>query len=295
MENKNPIHTLGDYSILSHEGYRNTIKLLDGNNVVPLRSDTIWLVQNECSFHRLRSEDPNQHLKDFLKLVDSLDLDVANMERTRLHLFQFSLAIKLAIGLNVFQQDPSPLGRILLLIYLLNSFHRNYSIMASIFGSKSKSFMTMSIPPQGEPSISRLVAISLPQDVPGTSDRHLIELKNQVQRLMEAHLAPKSSVQVNKIASSCDICSNEAGDFMIVEDISSIIDPRQSQVVLGKPFVEVSNMTYDSSIRVVKFTIGDNEIAYKIPHKIEQYNSLSDLEKEHTKSVYFRNEEDKRR
>ncbi|GKF18322.1 zinc finger, CCHC-type containing protein, partial [Tanacetum coccineum] len=61
------------------------------NNVVPLRSDTIRLVQNECSFHGLRSEDPNQHLKDFLKLVDSLDLDGENRERTRLHLFQFSL------------------------------------------------------------------------------------------------------------------------------------------------------------------------------------------------------------
>ncbi|GKE20476.1 hypothetical protein Tco_1431988, partial [Tanacetum coccineum] len=50
-------------------------------------------------------------------------------------------------------------------------------------------------------------AISLPQDVPSTSDRHLIELKNQVQRLMEAHLALKSSVQVNKIASLCEISS----------------------------------------------------------------------------------------
>ncbi|GKF26976.1 hypothetical protein Tco_0082870, partial [Tanacetum coccineum] len=31
-----------------------------------------------------------------------------------------------------------------------------------------------------------------------------------------------------------------------------------------------------------------------MPQKIEQYNSLSDLEKVHTKSVYLRNEEDKR-
>ncbi|GJU41248.1 hypothetical protein Tco_1194205 [Tanacetum coccineum] len=83
-------------------------------------------------------------------------------------------------------------------------------------------------------------------------------------------------------------------DFMIVEDISSIINLRLSQVVLGKPFVEISNMTHDSSIGVLKFTIGDDEIACKMPHKIEQYNSLSDLEKEHTKSVYFRNKEDKR-
>ncbi|GKE85785.1 hypothetical protein Tco_1559527, partial [Tanacetum coccineum] len=78
MENKNHIRTLGDYSKVSHEGYQNTIELLVGNNVVPLRSDTIRLVQNECSFHGLWSEYPNQHLKDFLKLVESLDLDVEN-------------------------------------------------------------------------------------------------------------------------------------------------------------------------------------------------------------------------
>ncbi|GKD10595.1 hypothetical protein Tco_1190280, partial [Tanacetum coccineum] len=50
-------------------------------------------------------------------------------------------------------------------------------------------------------------AISLPQDVPSTSDRRLIELENQVQRLMEAHLAPKKHVLVNKISSLCEICS----------------------------------------------------------------------------------------
>ncbi|GKA94739.1 MAK10-like protein [Tanacetum coccineum] len=50
-------------------------------------------------------------------------------------------------------------------------------------------------------------ANSLPQDVPSTSGRRLIQLENQVQCLMEAHLAPKPSVQVNKITSSCEICS----------------------------------------------------------------------------------------
>ncbi|GJV08960.1 zinc finger, CCHC-type containing protein, partial [Tanacetum coccineum] len=91
MGDENPIRTLGDYSKPSHEGYKNTIELPVENNVVPLRSDTIRLVHNGCSFHRLRSADPNQILKDFLKLVDSLDLDGANEERTCLRLFQFSL------------------------------------------------------------------------------------------------------------------------------------------------------------------------------------------------------------
>ncbi|GKE39638.1 zinc finger, CCHC-type containing protein [Tanacetum coccineum] len=68
MGDENLIRTLGDYSKPSYEGYRNTIELPLGNNV-----------------------DPNQQLKDFLKLVDSLDLDSANRERMRLHLFQFSL------------------------------------------------------------------------------------------------------------------------------------------------------------------------------------------------------------
>ncbi|GKB73923.1 hypothetical protein Tco_0935335 [Tanacetum coccineum] len=72
----------------------------------------------------------------------------------------------------------------------------------------------------------------------------------------------------------------------------SIIDPRLSQVVLGKPFVEISNMTHNPPEGVVRFTNETNEVAYKMPHMIEQYNSLSDLEKEHTKSVYLTREEE---
>nr|GEY13695.1 hypothetical protein [Tanacetum cinerariifolium] len=36
------------------------------------------------------------------------------------------------------------------------------------------------------------------------------------------------------------------------EDISSIIDPRMSQVVLGRPFVQLSNMTHDPTEGVVR-------------------------------------------
>ncbi|GKB03040.1 hypothetical protein Tco_0831129 [Tanacetum coccineum] len=54
-------------------------------------------------------------------------------------------------------------------------------------------------------------------------------------------------------------------------------------------------MTHDPPEGVVRFTNGTDKVTYKMPHMIEQYKSLSDLEKEHTKSVYLRNEEDKRR
>ncbi|GJU24075.1 hypothetical protein Tco_1162696 [Tanacetum coccineum] len=116
----NPIRTLGDYSRPSHEGYRNTIELPEGNN------------------------------------VDSLDLDGANRERTRLQ--------ELALYDNESWNDPRDFAKL-------------------------------------------VKAISLPKDVLSTSDRRLIELENQVQRLMEAHIAPMQPTEVNKITSSCEICS----------------------------------------------------------------------------------------
>ncbi|GJZ19902.1 MAK10-like protein [Tanacetum coccineum] len=94
MGDANPIHTLGDYSRPSHEGYRNTIELSEGNNVdLALYDNGNW-------------NDP----MDFAKPVK---------------------------------------------------------------------------------------AISLPQDVPSTSDCCLIELENQVQLLMEAHIAPIFNNQSN--------------------------------------------------------------------------------------------------
>ncbi|GJW29709.1 hypothetical protein Tco_0046584 [Tanacetum coccineum] len=61
-------------------------------------------------------------------------------------------------------------------------------------------------------------AIALPQDVPSTSDRRLIELENQVQRLMEAHLALTQPTQVNKITTSCEICSGPHDTQYCMED-----------------------------------------------------------------------------
>ncbi|GKA06902.1 hypothetical protein Tco_0686126 [Tanacetum coccineum] len=61
-------------------------------------------------------------------------------------------------------------------------------------------------------------AISLPQDVPSISDRRLIELENQVQRLMEAHLALTQPNQVNKITTSCKICSGPHNTQYFMED-----------------------------------------------------------------------------
>nr|GEV95909.1 MAK10-like protein [Tanacetum cinerariifolium] len=60
--------------------------------------------------------------------------------------------------------------------------------------------------------------ISLHQDVPSTSDCRLIKLENQVQRLMEDHLALTQSTQVNKITTSCEICNGPYDTQYCMED-----------------------------------------------------------------------------
>ena len=84
-------------------------------------------------------------------------------------------------------------------------------------------------------------------------------------------------------------------DFVIVEDIRPVIDACLTQVVFGKPFVEVSKMNYDPSLGIVKFKDETDEIAYQMPYKIEQFQDLSNLEKKHKQAVYYRNDADRRR
>ncbi|GJT67033.1 MAK10-like protein [Tanacetum coccineum] len=236
MGDENPIRTLGDYSKPSHEGYKNTIELPVRNNMIPLRSDTIRLVQNGCSFHRLRSEDPNQHLKDFLKLVDSLDLDgsiTTWVDLTTRFLTQFfppGRTAKLRNDILMFQQHHGeslseawtyfkdllqkvPHHGIDLWLQLrdLNA-EESWALLEDLALYDNESW--------NDPRdfAKPVKAIALPQDVPSTSDRRLIELENQVQRLMEAHLAPTQPTQVNKITTSCEICSGPHDTQYCMED-----------------------------------------------------------------------------
>ncbi|GKA44120.1 MAK10-like protein [Tanacetum coccineum] len=220
MGDENPIHTLGYYSKPSHGGYRNTIELPVGNNVVPLRSETIRLVQNGCSFHGLWSKDPNQHLKYFIKLVDSLDLDGDNREIARLCLFQFSLRDQASNWLERLPAGSITIWEDLTTRFLAQFFTpgRTAKLRNDILMFQQHHGESLSEAWTHEPLTNRPVsdprdfakpvkAITLPQDVPSTSDRRLIKIENQVQRLMEAHLAPTQPTQVNKITTSCEICS----------------------------------------------------------------------------------------
>ncbi|GJS51128.1 MAK10-like protein [Tanacetum coccineum] len=212
MGDVNPIRTLGDYFKPSHEGYKNTIELLEGNNVVPLRSDTIRLVQNGCSFHGLRSEDPNQHLKDFLKIVDLLDLDgsISTWEDLTTHfLAQFfppKRTAKLRNDILMFQQHQGE--------SLSEAWTHFKNLLQKIPSSWHQPLAPKDLTLYDNESCNDprdfakpVKAISLPQDIPSTSDRRVIELEHQVQHLMEAYIALMQPNQANMITSSCEICS----------------------------------------------------------------------------------------
>ncbi|GJW33080.1 hypothetical protein Tco_0053112 [Tanacetum coccineum] len=70
MGDENSICTLGDYSKPSHEGYRNTIELPVGNNVVPLRSDTIRRTIDQSASGKLR----DRNAKESWALLEDLVL-----------------------------------------------------------------------------------------------------------------------------------------------------------------------------------------------------------------------------
>ncbi|GKA25249.1 hypothetical protein Tco_0711358 [Tanacetum coccineum] len=95
--------------------------------------------------------------------------------------------------------------------------------------------------------------ISLLQDVPSTSDCRLIELENQVQRLIEAHLAPKQPVQVNKITSLCEVCSGPHNTQYCMENPEQAFfnyASSRTDEAGGKQFANGSFSTYSSSYQI---------------------------------------------
>ncbi|GJS83041.1 hypothetical protein Tco_0749582 [Tanacetum coccineum] len=128
--------------------------------------------------------------------------------------------------------------------------------------------MTMSIPSQDEQMINRwndprdfakpVKAIALPQYVPSTSDCRLVELENQVQRLMEAYLASTQPTQVNKITTSCEICSGPHDTQYCMED------PEQA-------FVEYASSCTDEAgdARLTKFEADLKQQQSEMTNKID--------------------------
>ncbi|GJT76040.1 hypothetical protein Tco_1042765 [Tanacetum coccineum] len=203
---ENPIRTLGDYSKPSHEGYRNTIELPVGNNVVPLRSDNIRrtakLRNDILIFQQHHGESLSEawtHFKDLLQKFPH-------------H------GIELWLQVQIFYDHVNPVTR--------RTIDQSAGGKPRDRNAKESWALLEDLAIHDNESWNDLrdlakpvKAIALPQDVSSTSDHHLIELEKQVQRLMEAHLDPTQPTQVNKITTSCEICSGLHDTQYYMEDL----------------------------------------------------------------------------
>ncbi|GKF16563.1 hypothetical protein Tco_0061481, partial [Tanacetum coccineum] len=196
MGDANPIRILGYYSKPSHEGYRNTIELPVGNNVERTRLHLFqfslrdqasnWLERlpagSITTWEDLTTQSLSEawaHFNDLLQKVPHHGIDL--WLQVQIFYDHVALVTRRTI-------DQSAGGKL-----RDRNAKESRALLKDLALYDNESW--------NDPrDLSKPVkAISSPQDVPSTSDRRLIEIENQVQRLMEAHLAPMQPTQVKKI------------------------------------------------------------------------------------------------
>ncbi|GKA02033.1 MAK10-like protein [Tanacetum coccineum] len=241
MGDENPIRTLGDYSIPSHEGYRNTIELPDGNNVVPLtsklRNDILMFQQHQV---QIFYEHVNPATRRTINQSGGGKLRDKNAKES------WALLEDLTLYDNENWNDPRDFAK-------------------------------------------PVKAISLTQDVPSTSDHRLIELENLLQRLIEAHLAPKLLEETDHVFGLADgtksypigiVKSVEVhiGKLKLLEDFY-VIDMEKdpaTPLLVGRGFLATASAVIDckkakiavgegatrSIFRVKEINLGDEEVPY---------------------------------
>ncbi|GJW70186.1 hypothetical protein Tco_0127103 [Tanacetum coccineum] len=76
---------------------------------------------------------------------------------------------------------------------------------------------------------------------------------------------------------------------MILEDLGSVIDGRLSEVILGKPFVQASKLTYDESLGLIRFAHRDDEVAFRMPQRTKELYLVSPLENDKFEAFFVEN------
>ncbi|GKC28147.1 MAK10-like protein [Tanacetum coccineum] len=216
MGDANPIRTLGDYSRPSHEGYGNTIELPEGNNVgkteprlfqFSLRDQASnWLERLPAGSISTWGDLTTCFLAQFFPPGRTAKLrnDILMFQK---HQGEFQIFYDHVTPATIRTIDQSANDKL-----HDRTAKESWALLEDLALYENESW--------NDPRdfAKPVKAISLPQDVPSTSDRRLIELEHQVQRLMEAHIAPMQPTQVNKITSSCEICNGPYENQYCMED-----------------------------------------------------------------------------
>jgi hypothetical protein len=84
-------------------------------------------------------------------------------------------------------------------------------------------------------------------------------------------------------------------DFMVVEDLASVIDCRLSHVVFGKPFVDESKLEYDEIDGTIRFASKTERITYRMPNRMKEFRFMPRFDLDTIGAFEDINEEDKKK
>ncbi|GJR75006.1 hypothetical protein Tco_0087371 [Tanacetum coccineum] len=171
MGDANHIRTLRDYSKPSHEGYRNTIEIPEGNNVVPFLSDTIRTVKfcnNILMFKQHQGESLSEawtHFKDLLQKVPHHGINRwLQIKKIYDHVsFHLKCKIDRAVGGKLRDKNANESWKII----------ENLALYDHEGWNDSKNF------------VKPVKAVSTPQSTSKTPDRRLLELEDHINFLLK--------------------------------------------------------------------------------------------------------------
>ncbi|GKD85394.1 DNA-directed DNA polymerase [Tanacetum coccineum] len=83
--------TIHEHSLPNQAGFQNSITFLEEHTGEVLDARDIWLIQSVCEFHGLEIENPYDHIRLFLSIVDNIRADGATRDASRLRFFHFTL------------------------------------------------------------------------------------------------------------------------------------------------------------------------------------------------------------
>ncbi|GJV67837.1 hypothetical protein Tco_1483346 [Tanacetum coccineum] len=86
-----PLKTLREHSLPSSASFQNSTILPVEQTGRIVNSRDILLIQGTCTFQGLKGENPLQHIKYYLSIVDNLRANGATRNTSRLRFFHFSL------------------------------------------------------------------------------------------------------------------------------------------------------------------------------------------------------------
>nr|GEV89995.1 zinc finger, CCHC-type [Tanacetum cinerariifolium] len=246
MGDENHIRTLRDYSKPIHEGYMNTIELPVGNNVVPLRSDTIQLVQNGFSFHGLRLVNTiTIHPKQQSDPLDDKSEENKEEEQER-------------------KSNPNTIA--------FNEEQRNTPQL-----EWKHITIVDNLGPNRDDEGIKWLDVEEPLDLVDISEESVYEslIKDMPKCSLNYDFRIEKGDPRN-LKIPCMIGSmNYYIDFTILENIETNINVSLSRVIFGRPFIEIPCLAINRKHGLTTFIDETKEITFKTPYKDPERSELS--------------------